>query len=144
MTPIKPKESQEFSQKGEDKVLSTFASLTDISPSGLRAMSREKIGEEDVYITNFSPRGFLLYSTCSLSSYENDDIIDRLLTKFPQAKAVFQGEKQPPPLIDDIKKFTRADMPSAEPSKYGFHILPDRQNGAGPLFFALIQKPELI
>ena len=68
VTPIKPKESQEFPQKGEDKVLSTFASLTDISPSGLRAMSREKIGEEDVYITNFSPRGFLLYGEDSLGT----------------------------------------------------------------------------
>ncbi|WP_256729290.1 RsmB/NOP family class I SAM-dependent RNA methyltransferase [Treponema parvum] len=127
----------------ERHIISDPKYLLEWSPSRIKTLAIEQWALLSSAYRVLSPGGFLLYSTCSLSSYENDGVIDRLFAKFPQAKAVFQGKKQPPPLTDTVKKFTRADMPSAEPSKYGFHILPDKQNGAGPLFFALIQKPEL-
>ena len=76
--------------------------------------------------------GYLLYSTCALATDENDGVIEKLLKKFSNAKIHeinFQGiyEKYP-------------NLPVAEKTKYGYHVMPDKTNGAGPLYFCLIQK----
>ena len=34
-------------------------------------------------------------------------------------------------------------LPDAEKTEFGFHVLPDAQGGAGPLFFSLIYKNEM-
>ncbi len=79
--------------------------------------------------------GFLLYSTCALSSLENDGVISKLLKKFETAKIqcidfnAIQGE-------------CIYSLPEAEKTEHGHHVLPDNQNGAGPLYFCLIQKCE--
>ena len=33
-----------------------------------------------------------------------------------------------------------ADLPKAEKTQFGYHVMPDMTDGAGPLYFALIQK----
>lgn len=66
--------------------------------------------------------GFLLYSTCAISTQENDDVVEKLLKKYPEAKIV------------KIQVFEKA-----EPTKYGLIFLPDK-SGYGPLYFSLIQK----
>ena len=72
--------------------------------------------------------GYLLYSTCALTDKENDGIIDRAVKKYGDVKVV--------PL--DEKKFST--VCSGERTKNGVIVLPDVQNGAGPLYYSLLYK----
>lgn len=71
------------------------------------------------------PGGYLVYSTCALSPSENDDIVGKLVQKYPDAEVL------------------RPESPSAaEKTEFGCHILPDRTGGAGPIFYSLLRKGE--
>jgi 16S rRNA C967 or C1407 C5-methylase (RsmB/RsmF family) len=77
--------------------------------------------------------GFLLYATCSISPAENDEVIKKLLKKFPDAK------------INDInsasiKQINNFDFLVIEKTNYGYMIMPDLSNNAGPLYFSLVKK----
>ena len=72
--------------------------------------------------------GWLLYSTCALCPQENDQMIARLEKKF--GNEAFEIEREMLP----------ATMLKLEKTQYGYHILPDTSNGAGPIYFSLIKK----
>ncbi len=74
--------------------------------------------------------GFMVYSTCALAYAENDGVIQKLLKKYSGASVVTLPEKDPCGLCD------------GEKTEFGIHVLPDRQSGAGPLYFSLIHKTE--
>lgn len=78
--------------------------------------------------------GFLLYSTCALSPSENDKNIEKLLNKFDDVKVC------EPAISLKYKEFCDSELPDCEKTEFGSHILPDRANGAGPLYFCLLQK----
>ena len=84
-----------------------------------------------------NPKGYVLYSTCALAPAENDGVVERLLKKFDTAKIVLDII---PHWKQKLKPFCDTLLPEAEKTKYGFHVLPDVQNGAGPIYFSLIQK----
>ena len=66
--------------------------------------------------------GYLLYSTCSLSPHENDEVIAKLQKR--------QGAH-----------FAKVALehPKAEATEHGYQFLPDRA-GWGPIFYSLLQK----
>ena len=65
--------------------------------------------------------GFMVYSTCALAYAENDGVIKKLLKKYADASVVALPETDPDGLCN------------GERTEFGVHVLPDRQNGAGPL-----------
>ncbi len=79
--------------------------------------------------------GYIVYSTCALSPSENDGVIRKLLKKFDTA--LIQDIN-----ITDIHTKYQHKLPDAEKTEYGYHVLPDTQNNAGPLYFCLIKKVE--
>jgi len=83
--------------------------------------------------------GVLLYSTCALCPQENDDMIERLYKKFNKNNDAFEL-LEPAVKIEEIQKCCNITLPSYEKTKYGYQILPDLQQGAGPIFFAIIKK----
>ena len=78
--------------------------------------------------------GFLLYSTCALSPDENDKNIEKLLKKFDDVKIL------EPKISLNYKNFCNSVLPDYEKTQFGAQILPDKSNGAGPLYFCLLQK----
>lgn len=66
--------------------------------------------------------GRIVYSTCSISPYENDGVISKLMQRH-------------------VDKFTiaRQEIPNSDPTEFGTQFLPDH-NGWGPIFFCVINK----
>lgn len=87
--------------------------------------------------------GIMVYSTCALCPQENDEMIERLQKKFNKEGDAFTI-LEPSPDISEIKDFTNINLPDWEKTKYGYQILPDKQNGAGPIFFSIIKKQKCI
>jgi len=83
--------------------------------------------------------GILLYSTCALCPQENDEMIGRLFKKFNKDGTSFELI-EPKPDVNEIKQFVNISLPDYEKTQYGYQILPDIQNGAGPIYFSIIHK----
>jgi 5-methylcytosine rRNA methyltransferase NSUN4 len=66
--------------------------------------------------------GLMAYSTCALSPFENDGVIEKLMKK--------KGDQ-----VQIIKK----DFPYGERTEYGTIFLPDK-GPFGPFYLALIKK----
>lgn len=83
--------------------------------------------------------GILLYSTCALAPDENDKMIEKLVNKFNKDNTNFELLPMNPD-VNEIKDFVDITIPGVEKTEYGFQILPDVQNGAGPIYFSIIHK----
>lgn len=122
----------------ERHVLSSEQYLKDWSPSRIKTLAMQQWALLSSAFRLLKLDGFLIYSTCALSKFENDDVVARLFKKFPNVKKVEIAEK------DEIQKkitpFTSASLPDFEKTEYGYMILPDKQKSAGPIYFSLIQK----
>lgn len=86
-----------------------------------------------------APGGTLLYSTCALCPQENDEMIRRLIKKFNKEKETFTF-LEPNLLNIDLSSFSDVKLPEFERTEFGYQILPDKSNGAGPIYFCLIKK----
>ena len=84
--------------------------------------------------------GYLLYSTCALSTQENDLMMERLVKKFNKEDSVNFTFEKPSPDLSQIAHCTKITLPAYEKTQYGYQILPDTSNGAGPIYFSLIKK----
>ncbi|CAO3665181.1 unnamed protein product [Rhizopus stolonifer] len=67
--------------------------------------------------------GLVLYGTCSISSLENDKVIEKMIKK---GKIPVESVKQ--------------KWPVGERTKCGWIMLPDKTEGWGPLYFALLRR----
>lgn len=83
--------------------------------------------------------GYLLYSTCALCPQENDLMMEKLIKKFNKDGNDFVFEP-PVPEVNEINSFVDFEIPFYEKTKYGYQILPDKADGAGPIYFSLIKK----
>jgi len=75
--------------------------------------------------------GFLIYSTCSYSKEENEDILDFIFNQFP-CKTI---DLSPDPLWNIVE--TRSDIAGA----LGYRFYPDKLSGEG-FFLSVIQKKQ--
>lgn len=83
--------------------------------------------------------GILLYSTCALAPDENDRMIEKLVKKFNKEGNSFELLPMNPD-VTEIEKFVKINIPEVEKTEYGFQILPDVTQGAGPIYFSIIHK----
>lgn len=89
-----------------------------------KGLSRKQSSLLGAGFSALKPGGYLLYSTCSISPLENDEV----LARFAKKKA---GEFEWAPVEDDSGL--------GERTEYGIIFLPDRA-GFGPLFYSLLRK----
>lgn len=115
--------------------------LNDWSPSRIKTVSMEQWALLSSAYRLLQPGGYLLYSTCALAIEENDKMIERLIKKFRKFGDEFSIiEPDVETGFKEISKFVKINLPGFEKTEYGFQILPDVQNGAGPIYFSLIHK----
>jgi 16S rRNA C967 or C1407 C5-methylase (RsmB/RsmF family) len=109
------------------------------SPSRIKTVSMEQWALLSSAYRLLEVGGILLYSTCALCPQENDEIIAKLQKKFNKDGTAFEL-LEPNPCVEEIKNFTSVKIPNYEKTEFGYHILPDVQNGAGPIYFSIIKK----
>lgn len=118
----------------ERHVLSDPKYLDEWSPSRIKTLAVAQWSLLSSAYRMLKKGGYLLYSTCALSRDENDGVVSRLLKKFDGAVVLA------PDVSSDVSPFCSSELPGYESTVFGAHVLPDSQNGAGPLYFCLIWK----
>ena len=113
--------------------------LNNWSPSRIKTVTTEQWALLSSAYRLLRPEGILLYSTCALCPQENDGMIERLYKKYNKDGAAF-SLIEPKPDVSQISAFTDIQLPGFEKTQYGYMIMPDNQNGAGPIFFSIIKK----
>ena len=113
------------------------------SPSRIKTVATEQWALLSSAYRLLSPDGILLYSTCALCPEENDGMIERLYKKFNK-----EGDSfvllEPQPDISEIAAFAEITLPGFEKTQYGYMIMPDKQKGAGPIYFSIIKKQKSV
>ena len=113
--------------------------LKDWSLSRIKTVTTEQWALLSSAYRLLQPGGILLYSTCALCPEENDGMISRLYKKFNKDGSAF--ELLPPsPNLSEIEGFTKITLPQYEKTEFGYQILPDTANGAGPIYFSIVKK----
>lgn len=113
--------------------------LNNWSPSRIKTVTTEQWALLSSAYRLLRPEGILLYSTCALCPEENDGMIERLYKKFNKEGDAFTLLK-PQPELSEISSFAKITLPGFEKTKYGYMIMPDTQQGAGPIYFSIIKK----
>ena len=113
------------------------------TPSRIKTVTMQQWSLLSCAFRLLKENGIMVYSTCALCPLENDLMIEKLLQKFNKEQDTIQVlpieyDKQ------EIKSFCSAELPDFEKTKYGAQILPDIQNGAGPIYFSIIKKTKSI
>ena len=114
------------------------------SPSRIKTVTTEQWALLSSAYRLLRPQGILLYSTCALCPEENDGMIERLYKKFNKDGSAFRL-LEPAPDLSQVSAFAPAlTLPGFEKTKYGYMIMPDRQKGAGPIYFSIINKEKAL
>ena len=113
--------------------------LNNWSPSRIKTVTTEQWALLSSAYRLLRPEGILLYSTCALCPDENDGMIERLYKKFNKEGNAFSLLEAEPDL-SQISDFAQITLPGFEKTRYGYMIMPDKQNGAGPIYFSIIKK----
>ena len=114
--------------------------LNNWSPSRIKTVTTEQWALLSSAYRLLRPEGILLYSTCALCPQENDEMMERLIKKFQKGGSDSFEFVEPAPQISQISKCADFVLSEYEKTKYGYQILPDISNGAGPIYFSLIKK----
>lgn len=114
------------------------------SPSRIKTVTTEQWALLSSAYRLLKPEGIVLYSTCALCPEENDGMIERLYKKFNKDGTAFTL-LEPAPDLSQVSAFAPAlTLPGFEKTKYGYMIMPDRQKGAGPIYFSIIRKEKAL
>jgi 5-methylcytosine rRNA methyltransferase NSUN4 len=108
---------------GEGHLIENKNELENWSPQRTKGLAIKQYSLLSSAWNALKPGGFILYSTCSISPFENQGVIEKLVKK--KGGAVHFPDTNP--------------RVAPEKTKYGYQYFPD-QFGFGPLYGCLIQK----
>jgi 16S rRNA C967 or C1407 C5-methylase (RsmB/RsmF family) len=109
---------------GERHLLASSEHIAKWSEKRTKRLSTTQYGLVCSGLLALKPGGSLVYSTCSISPYENDGVIERLLLKKANSFELDLPEKP---------------SPFAERTKFGWAHLPDKCD-FGPIYFTRLKK----
>jgi len=113
---------------GEQHLLASTKEIAKWTPTRTKRLSTAQYSLLCSALLACKPKGQIVYSTCSISPYENDRVIERILNK----------------KSDSVKlDLPELNLEGIDKTKYGYLILPDK-TGFGPIFFSRLQKKEIL
>lgn len=107
----------------ERHVISSDKHMARWSPSRTKRLALQAYAILAAGLDAADVEGIVLYVTCSLSPMENDGVLEKLMRRRGADVSILP---------------VRTEMGTA--TQYGKHILPDIDNGSGPLYMARLQK----
>lgn len=107
----------------ERHVLNDEKYLSQWSPQRPKRLSISQYAMLSSALIALKSGGYILYSTCSINSNENEEVIAKLFKRHEIE-------------VDEIE----VDIPLSEKRKHGRIILPDTSEGLGPMYLALLRK----
>lgn len=110
----------------ERHVLTSPVHLAQWSPNRTKVLAQQALAMLCSALEALKPGGKLLYSTCSISPWENELLVERF------------EKKRPDQWIE-----VETDGPGEKKTK-GRIILPDQEGGCGPMYYCLIQKHSVV
>ncbi len=113
----------------ERHVLTDPSALSIWSPNRPKQLAIQQFAMLAAALDAVKAGGYVLYSTCSICNLENELVIEKL---FKKRSGLFQE-------VDMLVEHPELDKLS-EPLSHGRIVLPDVQQGAGPLYFCLLRK----
>ncbi len=123
----------------ERHVLTSEKYLNDWSLSRIKTVTMEQWALLSCAYRLLSVDGFLLYSTCAICPKENEEMIEKLYKKYNKDGDSFSIVETTPDFKSVENNIKMNDL-IIEKAKYGNYILPDKNNGSGPIYFILIKK----
>ncbi|MDR2785755.1 MAG: 16S rRNA methyltransferase [Treponema sp.] len=108
---------------GEAHLLRSESALKQWTPARPRFLSKRQWALLSAAFLLLAPGGSLVYATCAINGEENDGVVFRLLKKY-----------------GDLAVLDRPGFTEGEETETGRVILPDRENGIGPMFVARFLK----
>ncbi len=128
---------------GERHMLENEKALADWGPQRSKGLASRQYSLLCSAELALRPGGRLVYSTCTISNLENDDVIARFFErrarkKLPASLRVLSLDE----ILGDqaLSTWVRSQRLELEPTKHGFYILPDRSFAAGPMYFSVLEK----
>ena len=84
------------------------------------------------------PGGTVVYSTCSLSPIENDDVIGRVIQNFSNSNMMVTLDKQ---IVEDtIDLFPPNTFSLHDQVRNGVLVIPTESHNWGPMYYARITR----
>jgi 16S rRNA C967 or C1407 C5-methylase (RsmB/RsmF family) len=107
----------------ERHVLQDASALAQWTPARTKHLAIQQFAMLASALEAVKVGGYVLYSTCSISPLENEDVIAKLEKK-------------------RAGRYTEIDceVPFTESLRYGYIIMPDTAQGRGPLYFCLLRR----
>ena len=124
----------------ERHVLADPKYLDQWSPNRIKTVTTEQWALLSSAYRLLRSGGYLLYSTCALAPHENDQMLERLIKKFAKDEENAFEIVEVAPDLNQISGCASFNLPVFEKTQYGYQVLPDKANGAGPIYFSLIKK----
>jgi 16S rRNA (cytosine1407-C5)-methyltransferase len=115
----------------ERHVIKDMAALEKWTPARPRFLVRRQWALLSAAFLLLAPGASLVYATCSLNPEENDGVAAKLVKKYGRNST---GKIPALCIVDPL------DFPEGEASEYGRLILPDHNQGCGPLYIARFKK----
>ncbi|WP_018525100.1 hypothetical protein [Alkalispirochaeta alkalica] len=115
----------------ERHVLADPLELARWNPKRIRRIATTQFAILAAAIDSARPGGYILYVTCALTDQENDLLLERALARRGQRVEA---------LSLDPASLSGEGLSSPEATTWGLQILPDRCDGAGPLYCALLRR----
>ena len=115
----------------ERHVIQNSSALEKWTPARPRFLANRQWSLLSAAFLLLAPGGSLVYSTCSLNPEENDGAAAKLLKKYGCPD---QSELAQYCILD------RPDFSEGEETEYGRILLPDMNDGSGPLYIARFKK----
>jgi 16S rRNA C967 or C1407 C5-methylase (RsmB/RsmF family) len=110
----------------ERHLLESARHMEEWTPGRSKNLSKRQVGLIASATDALAPGGTLVYSTCALNPQENDGVVRTLLKKRKEMRAQPLDAHEAPP--------------GADRTEFGIHILPDRCEGMGPIYYARMEK----
>lgn len=128
----------------ERHVLQDEKYLNEWSPARIKTLSMEQWALLSSAWRLLEKGGFMVYSTCALAPKENDMVVERLLKKFDDVKVITFDSPEYLEFKNDLSLITELSpdykIPLYEKTEFGYQVLPDTADGAGPIYFSILFK----